>query len=136
MIPFTLPPPNPPHRPPKETGSVAIWHKDQGLIRGWRNACGARWIQFEGSIATRIPDEAVLGWWPDPAPLPDTGCECHGCGATMSVPTAPDPSSGVPRPALDAAPEGWRHTVVRKGVLIPFTGWSCPACPLPENPND
>jgi hypothetical protein len=127
MIPFTLPPLNPPHRPPKEIGLVAIWHKDEGLLRAWY---AGHWVRRTvGSVTSRIPDHEVTGWWPDPVPVPDIECACHGCGATMSVPIAPGP-------ALDAAPEGWRHTVVRKGVLIPFTGWLCPACPLPEDPDD
>jgi hypothetical protein len=131
MIPFALPPLNPPHRPPKETGPVAIWHVREGLIRGWY---GGGWFRPGGPLDLPIPDREVLGWWPGPEPVPDIECTCHGCGEMMSIPVTLD-KTGSSRPDVGAAPEGWRYTVIRKGILIPFIGWLCPTCPLPENPD-
>jgi hypothetical protein len=126
---FALPTPNPRHRPPDHDGPVAIWHATRGLIRGRR--IGHSWHALEpsGPIALLAPRE-VLGWWPDPKPIPDRIVRCAGCGLRVAVPLRPTVHGGL-APDHGEMPDGWRYDP-RPGPSRTDSPWKCPDCFAPD----
>jgi hypothetical protein len=125
MTPFTLPTPNDPADPPPDGDVVVVWHRRHGMIPATRDDDGWWWSfpeRPDDLRGTRLRPAEIVGWWPEPRPLPRHVVACTSCAVGASLRMRPD-RKGEPIPDASSAPEGWTRTYDYGDAAW---AWHCP----------